>query len=385
MNKDSLTQKLTAAAYALGIFAIIYVIFWIFAKIKLVVILLSVSILLAYVLIPLVNFFCSPIVFRIKNKKDGIVKEIFFLKKGFNRILSISIVYVIMFLILGIIISYVIPNVNREFKNLVKNFPMLVNEARNTFQNYSEKLTPLIPEEARSYTSKIGTVLTDELKSLGTSMIQKSIPAVTKVFATIVSIFIIPIITFYILMDIDKYRRGFIAIIPPARRKEIMGLLHEIDLVLGRYIRGQLIVCLVIGASITLALFLWRVDYYFLIGAFSGIIDIIPYVGVIISLIPAFLLGLIKHQSIWIAIGIVATLELIHYLEGHIIVPAVVGQSVGLPPLVVIISLIIGAELMGIMGMFLAIPVAAIVRVTINYYIRLITEARETGEELDSR
>ncbi|MCL5773336.1 MAG: AI-2E family transporter, partial [Firmicutes bacterium] len=141
-------------------------------------------------------------------------------------------------------------------------------------------------------------------------------------------------------------------------------------------------VCLVIGASITLALFLWRVDYYFLIGAFSGIIDIIPYIGVIVSLVPAFLLGLIKYQSLVIALGIVATLELIHYLEGHIIVPTVVGQSVGLPPLVVIISLIIGAELMGIMGMFLAIPVAAIVRVTVNYYIRLINESRETGEEL---
>ena len=97
-------------------------------------------------------------------------------------------------------------------------------------------------------------------------------------------------------------------------------------------------------------------------------VDIIPYVGVALGMIPAFLIAL-GHKGLFFAIFVIVMMEVVHWTEGHIIVPAIIGQSVGLPPLVVMIALGAGAELGGVMGMFLSMPLAAILRVLVNFYI----------------
>ncbi|MEW6278692.1 MAG: AI-2E family transporter, partial [Candidatus Eremiobacterota bacterium] len=139
-------------------------------------------------------------------------------------------------------------------------------------------------------------------------------------------------------------------------------------------IRGQILVCLTIGTSIAVVLGWLGVEYAILIGVFAGVIDFIPYAGVALGMIPAFFISLANH-GLWAACGVLFVMWCIHQLEGHVIVPAVLGQSVGLPSLVVIASLLAGAELAGIMGMFLAIPVAAIVRVLGQFYVRKMEEA----------
>lgn len=372
-------RKLYLVAYVLGIILLLFIVVWLLSKVKLVVILLSTAILLAYVLVPMVNFFNSPIMLTMPKSFKLFKKEIHLLSekkhfhimhRGLPRVLAIAVVYIIIIIGIGILVSYVIPIINFEFRKLVGNLDNLTREGSLILERINEWILPRMPEGTKDLYPEMMGRLGDEAKEFILRAKDQILPAAKALFSTVAAVFIIPLITFYILMDIEKYKRGFMALIPERRHQEALELLREIDLVLGRYVRGQLVVCLWIGISITIALLLLKIEYAFLIGAFAGIIDIIPYVGVIVGMIPAVLLAFLKSPLY--ALLVVLVLELIHWSEGHIIVPAVVGHSVRLPPLVVIVSLIIGAELMGILGMFLAVPTVAIIRVLINHYVKLL-------------
>jgi len=332
------------------------------------------------VLAPMVSFFNNPVSFvipthfylgRLKVHVRAEEKTVTLLKKGLPRVAAISMVYFIMGVVIFVTVSYVAPIVNHEFFRLFSNLPSLGTKIKELITSGVEWLGPRLPEGAGEYLEPTLNKGLDEFQRWLISSLQHLMMFTTHIFAFIGEALITPLITFYILMDVDKYKKGFLSLIPRHRHKEINGILREIDLVLGRYIRGQLIVCLCIGVSVTIALKLLNVEYAYLIGAFAGAIDIIPYVGVIIGMIPAVFLALV-NKGLFAALFVLVVLEAIHWSEGHIIVPAVVGHSVKLPPLVVLVALIMGAQLGGIMGMLVAVPVAAIVRVLVNHYIRML-------------
>lgn len=380
MQTESIKTKAYFVWYVLGILTLLFVIFTVLSYLKHVVILLSVSIIIAYVLAPFVDFFTHPIELHIADslrighrelRLPFRKKNIILHKNGFSRIISIIIIYLILLFFVLLIIFYLVPIVSMQFNNLINNKHIYIRHAINLYEQASQWITPRIPDSIKEQIPDLWAKTTEELRNFGIGALQHSIPMVQHFLSYFALIFITPFVVFYILMDVDKYKNGFMALIPPSRKEDFSELLHEIDLVLGRYIRGQLLVCLVIGVSVTIALLLLDIQYAVLIGVFAGVIDIIPYVGVVIGMIPAVIIALFKSPLY--ALFVLAVLYFIHWSEGHIIVPNVVGQSVGLPPLVVIVSLIIGAETMGILGMFLAVPIASVIRVVINHMVKRIS------------
>lgn len=376
MSHEIWQRRLYAIGFTIGVFVLAFVILWLLSFVKIVVIILAVSILLAYVLVPAVRFFNSPIALTLPgeipifNNKINLFKrkEILLNKRGFSRVFSILIVYIILFILLWVTISYILPKVIFEFQKFYNNLPQLTSDVESSFQRSVDWLNSKLPPYfAKVLFPKAAETFLAEIKNISLSAFHKTIPFMFKFFSSLAIIFIVPLVTFYILMDVDKYKKAFMNFIPSSRKEDISDLLKKIDRVLGRFIRGQLIVCFCIGISVTIALTLWGIEYPFLIGAFSGIIDIIPYLGVIVGMVPAVILALLK--SPWIAVGVFITLVILHWSEGHIIIPLVVGQVVGLPPLIIIVALLVGAELMGIPGMFLAVPFAAMIRVIVSHYL----------------
>jgi predicted PurR-regulated permease PerM len=379
MDAEHIRRKAYHILYILGILTLLFIVCWILSFLKHVVILLSVAILLAYVLAPMVEFFNQPIVLQIREyvkmhhwklkiplKRKNIVIH----RRGFSRIVSIIIVY---FFLLGIgliVIFYLVPIISAEFNNLLYHRAAYIKSATDAYNRAYEWVTPRIPEVIKEQIPLFTTKITEEIRNFSVGALQHTIPAVKSFLSYFALIFIIPLVTFYILMDVDVYKKGFMALVPETSKLEVSELLHDIDLMLGRYIRGQLLVCAVIGISVTIALLIMDIQYAVLIGVFAGVIDIIPYVGVVLGMIPAVILALFKHPLY--ALLVLAVLYFIHWSEGHIIVPNIMGQTIGLPPLVVIVALIIGAETMGILGMFLAIPIASVIKVVFNHYIRRI-------------
>ncbi|MBI3925089.1 MAG: AI-2E family transporter [Armatimonadetes bacterium] len=410
MDKESLQRKvlllaLTAGrrvlnmglvAGLLGLFALGV---WFLHQVHIVASILSISILLAYVLVPMVNFLARPIELLVPThmplsrwnlplRREP--RTYVLMSRGLPRIVAITMVYALMLVLLALALAYVIPVVNEQFMALTRNLENLIanlqvnidaaydwiNERVPSFlQPYIEQIDP---ESLRleNWTADLQTQLPDVLGSTASGVFLGMKFAAGLLAAMV----LVPLFTFYILLDADRYSRAFMRLVPRKWKPEAAVLLREIDLVLGRYIRGQLIVCVTIGFSIAVALNLMGVEYATLIGVFAGIIDIIPYVGVAMGIVPAFIIALVQHGLLF-AIAVVAVMELIHWTEGHIVVPAVIGHSVGLPPLIVMIALGAGYELGGIMGMVLAIPAAAIIRVLGNYCADRLEKAENDPEE----
>lgn len=143
-----------------------------------------------------------------------------------------------------------------------------------------------------------------------------------------------------------------------------MGLLADIDGVIGGFIRGQLIVALFVGVLITLALLFLRVPYAYLFGLLAFFGDLIPYVGAVLAFLPAFLSALLTNG--WVNALLVAVAFLaIYEVEGHLIAPIVVGRQVRLSAFAVIVAILIGGELAGLFGVLVAVPVAGAIRVVL--------------------
>jgi len=388
MRREDLVLKLYRIAYILGWFLILYIIFWLLSKVALIVVLLAASILVAYVLEPAVKFFNRSVTLRIPpriafKKWEPIHwrRSVSWIKPGIPRVWSIAVVYLLLFSSLALLMAYVAPKVGFEFNKLAANFPSLLLQGENALDEFLQKIRPQLPPAAWTFLEGVVNRATDEIGNLGLKIFSVTLPVFYRAATMAAFLLIIPLVTFYLLLDAEHYRQAFLALFPPHRREDITLLLAGMDRALGRFVRGQLIVCVWIGVSVTIALLLWRIEYAFLIGAFAGIIDVIPYVGVVVGMVPAVALAFLKSPLT--AVLVLLTLWAIHWSEGHLVVPNVVGQSVGLPPLVIIVALLIGAELGGVVGMFLAVPLASVIRVLIRHYVGKFTEEM-AGREMES-
>lgn len=390
-NLERVQGKTMNVAYLLGLLVLAGTGIWLISKVTLAANLLIVSILVAYLISPLVDFFCNPIVLRLPWSLEfqcfgprrlvlppGLSpRRLTLLPRGMPRLLAISVVYLILGLLLGFVMTWLVPVVQKEFHALVGNLGPLLTRLENLLhdlllrfeQHFPNSLPPwLDPEHFRlaELAIEMQRIAPDLVLTGGTGLFTSFMTALGLVAAFL----LVPLLTFYILMDAGRYRKGFLHLIPPHRRAEAQVLMNRIDGTLGRYIRGQLIVIFSVTITITVALELLGVEYALLIGLFAGVTEVIPYAGVVMGLIPAFLIALLKG-GLWFAILVVVVMEIIHWLQGHIVVPAVMGHSVNLPPLTVMMALLAGFELGGIMGMVVAIPLAGIARVVVLHRLEM--------------
>ncbi len=189
--------------------------------------------------------------------------------------------------------------------------------------------------------------------------------------------FLIPFLVFYMLKDIDIIEKSALAFVPAKRRKTTIRLLRNIDETLGKYVRGQLIVCVLIGVLAYLGYWLVGMPYPLLLAGIVAIFNIIPYLGPLLAAAPAlFIAATISWQMVLFVLVINLICQI---LEGNVIGPNIIGKSLHLHPLIIMLALIIGGELAGILGLILVVPLLAVIRV-IYKHIREARESRETRE-----
>ena len=387
MDNQDIKTKAAKVWYAIGVLILTFIILTIMFNFKNIISLIIICILLSYVMMPFISFFSNPIDIKIpENLSIGKLKIKLPLiggkniktQKGLSRVTSISLTFILFITTIVLVFTIITPIIKHEIKNLYDNREQYKQIIENEYKNLDKYLDKYIPQSLIKYKEEAKKNLNIEnIATYLKNLVESIMPAVTNFMGSVSHLLLIPFATFYILMDYDTYQETLMSLIPKNRKKEVTELLSQIDVMLKQYIKGQLLVCFIIGASITIAMSLLQIPYALIIGTFAGCIDVIPYIGVIVSLIPAVLLALMKSPiHAIITLGI---LYFIHWLEGHVIIPNIMGQSVKLPPLTIIIALIIGAEVMGIIGMFLAVPIAAILRVVIEFYIKKRIEREEAS------
>ena len=171
-------------------------------------------------------------------------------------------------------------------------------------------------------------------------------------------VFLTPVLTFYLLRDYDRILEWLRGLLPRGREAEVVEFAREYDGLLSRYLRGQLTVALIIGVMTGGLLFVLRFPYPFLLGALTGVMGFIPFLGLVLSIIPAVIVALVSGSVLVSLLKVAVVYGAVQVLDGGVISPRIVGDSVGLHPVWIVLALSVGGFFFGFVGLLIGVPVA---------------------------
>jgi predicted PurR-regulated permease PerM len=186
---------------------------------------------------------------------------------------------------------------------------------------------------------------------------------------TIAVIGLAPILAIYILMDKTRFQTTALELTPPKHRPEAAYVGGELGTAMGSFVRGQLLVALLVGIGSSIGM--WAIDlpFWLLVGIIAGFLNLIPFLGPVVGGALAALIALLNGDP-WQAVWAVAIMVLVQQLDNHLITPMVQRARVNLSPLVIILALIVGGSLAGLLGVLVAIPVTAAIRIVVGHLWR---------------
>ena len=237
-----------------------------------------------------------------------------------------------------------------------------------------DKVQPLIASLSERFPDLQGGRLEDMVKDNignGLKFVGKVLTGLLSSSFALISlislILIMPVVTFYMLRDWDVFVQKIEDLLPKKSKDGIIGILKEINKIIAGFIRGQISVCLILGAFYSIGLKLVGLDLGLLIGFIAGIISFIPYVGSITGFVLGTVLAFAQYGDITHVLYVIAVFLCGQFLEGNFLTPKLVGESVGLHPVWVMFALLAGGVLLGFLGLMLAVPMAAIVGVLVRH------------------
>ncbi|MGL4636525.1 MAG: AI-2E family transporter [Beijerinckiaceae bacterium] len=246
--------------------------------------------------------------------------------------------------------------------------------------SYVTRIQLLITEQGGPLLQRLGgdKVLADLQKSLGDVVGQgmswlgrflTSLWSGGQALLSIVSLLVItPVVAFYLLLDWDHMVEKMDSWVPVDQRETVRALAHDIDSAISGFLRGQTLVCLLLGGIYACGLFALGLNFGVLIGISAGILSFIPYVGSLLGLLVAVSVAIAQFWPDYTMIGLVLLVFVVgQFIEGNILAPKLVGETVGLHPVWLMFALLAGGSLFGFLGLLLAVPVAAAIGVLMRF------------------
>lgn len=326
MNKQTIDISALTILKVIGILLLL----WFLWSIKQVLVLLFVVMILVSAL--------SPIVEKLHKQKVPRFLAVLLIYLFFG-----GIIFLLFYLILPIFIS--------QTRQLIAYLPILIAKISPIYHQISDYL-PLfqqnlqgIVEVLNKYSSNIWLVIIN-------------------LFGGILSFFTVLVLTFYFLVGRESVKQAFVSYLPPKWHEIVLRIARKVGNKMGAWLRGQIVLCLLIGLMSYIALVILRIPYALILAVIAGILEIIPTIGPIISAIPAALIAF--WVSPFSALIVVLAYLGIQQLESQIIAPKLFSKIIGLSPIIIIIALLIGAKLLGIVGAILAIPTALAIQVLVK-------------------
>ena len=287
------------------------------------------------------------------------------------RYLGVLIVFLTLLALIVVFFIIVIPPTINQLQDLVNNLPSYVETVRETIRGWKSSLESLnLPFDVGAQTDNLINKLESAAVDLGSLLLEYSINLVS----ALTTAFLMVVITIYMLLDAKRIGRNVRALFPADRQEDAEDFIRRSERAVTHWVRAQALLSLLVGISSGLGIWmlgaigLWPqgAQYSVFFGAWAGIMEFIPYIGPILAAAPPVVIAF--FSSPWVALAVVLVFVFIQQVEGHILVPNIMGQAVGVHPLVVIFAVLAGAHTFGIAGMLLALPMVALGRELYSFF-----------------
>lgn len=281
------------------------------------------------------------------------------------RTMAVLLIYAVFLTGLCVVLMNVIPMFVEQLEELGEHLPELTLHTQQMMNRWDNGILPGSIRMGMNnwfyqFENRLASAISGFLDNIGTTI------------GVVFNAFIIPFLIFYMLKDIELIERLILQYLPRSRRKSIITLLKEIDMALGNYVRGQLLVCVIIGVLAYIGYMLIGMPFALLLAGVVALCNIIPYLGPFLGAAPALVMA---TTISWKMVLLVLLVNMLcQTIESNVISPQVVGRSLHMHPMLIILALLIGGELAGVPGLILAVPFFAVVKVVIQhfyaYYVR---------------
>lgn len=315
-------------------------------RVRSVIVTIMLAAVLTYAVLPIVDGLCA---YRISG-----------LSRKFQRLISTLLVFAALITLLVFLTTQFVTPFKTELNGLTEKINTSVRYIQDNAEEWREALPPDLQKFIMA--QKFENTL-DRLSNWGTTVVNTTFDFLSQ----LVEIILIPVLAFYFTLDSRSLKREFVALMPKRRARETIAILHEINSIMRSYVVGQIILCLIAGIVVAAMLYIAGMHYELILGVFAAVTRAVPVLGPIVSGIAIVLMGLTKSPIL--GLNLLIFFSALHFIESKFIMPKLIGDRMQLHPALIILVLLIGAEFFGIFGMFMAAPVAAIIRVLVRYYI----------------
>lgn len=285
----------------------------------------------------------------------------YFVVRGLRRELVVLLLYGLVATTVTLAATSVIPAVTTELSMLQGRVPVY-------FLKVQEHFTAL--QSAVAHSLPFGQTIVESMSFKIYEPLMRQLPNIPTYVLGLVPffslIFLVPFITFFFLMDSSRFLRRAIQLLPSRYVEQALHVISEVDAALGNYIRGLLIIAVVIGSCSYIGLSVLRVDYALAISALCGLSSLIPYVGALVGMVVGALVAFFQYQNLWVPAQVVMLFVLIRLGDEAFVQPVVARRSVHLHPMAFLFALMVGGKLFGFVGLLFAVPAACVAKALVT-------------------
>jgi len=277
------------------------------------------------------------------------------------RTVSIILIYLLVLGILGGIVYFILPPMIVQLKQLADNLPTYFTTFADLLKNLREGSLSGLLSTSQDTLNSLSNFLGQIANNLFTTTVG--------FFSGAAALVMVFILTLYFLIDENGIKKFIVSLFPIRQKSQLIAIANKMGFKLGGWLRGQLLLGIVVGIVVYVGMLIIRMPYALTLGILAGALEIIPVMGPIIAAIPAILIAF----TISPATALIVTIFyiLVQELENKLLVPKIMQYTVGLNPVTTIIIILIGAKLMGILGILLAVPAASVIYVILEEWPRL--------------
>jgi predicted PurR-regulated permease PerM len=307
-----------------------------------------------------------------------------FERRGRSRTLGVIVLATGLIVALVATLLFVIPTIGEQFDNLAEKLPRYQLRIRELVKPLFDRLEARYPDEVGELQQRLVDGLRENLPKVAGSLgnrLRSLFSNLLDVVLFLLNLVFVPVFAFYLLVDWPKLKKGLVGLIPVPYRAVTLERVTEVDGAVASFLRGQLTIALILAAINATGLVALGVPFGLALGLIAGLANMIPYMALVVGLLPAVLLCWAEHQSWPLVLGVVAVFSGAQLLEGTVLSPRILSKSVNLHPVWVLLAIIAGGSLFGFVGLLIAVPAAAAIQVFARHWLELYRASRIFGSE----